>query len=58
VPRPRHATGAAKSRARAPLALFDRAAAAGNLLDRLRPLAMLLGPGPLDRGGPRKKEGS
>ena len=42
----------------AALALFDRAAAVGDLLDRLRPLAMLLGPGPLDRGGPRKKEGS
>lgn len=42
----------------AALALFDRAAVVGDLLDRLRPLAMLLGPGPLDRGGPREKEGS
>ncbi len=42
----------------AALALFDRARAVGDVLDRLRPLAVLLGPGLLDLGGPRKKEGN
>ncbi len=57
----------------AALALFDRARIVGELLDRLRPLALLVspgllspgrpGPGPLDpgppdRGGPREKEGN
>jgi AcrR family transcriptional regulator len=40
----------------AALALFDRARVVGEALDRLRPLAALLSPGPLDRGGPRKTE--
>jgi hypothetical protein len=42
----------------AALALFDRARAAGDALDRLRPLAVLLDPGLLNLGGSRKKEGN
>lgn len=40
----------------AALALFDRGLAIGEVLDRLRPLAVLLDPGLLDLGGSRKKE--
>jgi AcrR family transcriptional regulator len=42
----------------AALALFDRALVLGELLDRLRPLAMLLGPGPPGQGQAEEKEGS
>jgi hypothetical protein len=42
----------------AALALFDRARVVGDALDRLRPLVALLSSGPLDRDGPRTKEGT
>src|SRR5215469_15839030 len=42
----------------AALALFDRARDLGDLLDRLRPLAMLLDPGPPRTGRPREREGN
>jgi AcrR family transcriptional regulator len=42
----------------AALALFDRAQALGDMLDRLRPLAALLDPGLLNLGGSRKTEGN
>jgi AcrR family transcriptional regulator len=41
----------------AALALFDRALTVGDLLDRLRPLAMLLDLGLPGSGGPPQKEG-
>jgi hypothetical protein len=42
----------------AALALFDRALVVGDLLDRLRPLAVLLDPGLPRSGGPREREGN